>query len=444
MQAHEYMCMVCGVIDENVMLVDERSELKRQWEGGENDQNINKCSSFCKLPGLMRISTSVAPVDAAHRRALAIAQKASRHFSIETDQIPSEATCMYMATCYKKSETCHVCGVEVIACTMIAAHRRTAQDIEDVSLAFRLKFKNVATAIEDVQKLVMRDKAVADTYGYLFNSVSDRRPAELVKEAMNHLLEMTPGNKREELLDSTWGIRSLADDMMKHVLDSRLTGGGSLQLLARAMVVMACEFHGLTTQSSYISNCILVIHRATWKASATMWPGGLQAFARHVKEKCNMREYGGTIKKKPVAARVEPAIKASLLGKRLTRRHVQQEFEADFVSRFANLAGTGTGAGVTHMCIVTAANSAAVRKFLETDTDTDAGERTRILMDVCIAAVLGTPYPSQIDASTVSLITGTVGFEREVATSRRFHSVKLPRSGGFIPKELMRWGTRTQ
>lgn len=441
---HEYICMVCGVVDENIMMIDERSELKKQWEVSETDQNINKHTSSSRLPGFLRIGTSVTPADAAYRRAFVIAQKAARLFSVETDQIPSEATFMYMAT--KKSETGHVCSVEVIACTMIAAHRRTAQDIQDASLAFKLKFKNISSAIEYVHVLVMHgDKTLGDTYGYLFNSVSDRRPAELVKEAIDHLLELTASDRRGELLASAWGIRSLAEDMMNHVLDSRLTGGGSLQLLARSMIVMAIELFDLVATSGFISSCIMLIHRETWKVAAQMWPGGLKSLAQHVQRKRSMREYGCMSNKRTVhelTPKVQPVTSASILGKRHTREQVRQEFEADFVGRFYGLDGTATAAGVTHLCIFTA-NDPAVRKFLDQDKDQDQ-ERMRTLMDVCLAAVRGTAYPVEIEASIVSTVTGVVGFQREVMVARRFHTIKLPKCGCFMPQVLMRWDTKAR
>lgn len=446
MHEYDYVCMACGTVDGNVMVTDERSEAKKQWENSECDGHAT-CQSSSKSTGLPLLPRSGAPSDPAYKRAFTMAQKTARLFSVETDQIPAEATCMYMAT--RQSAASHCSSIRAIACTMIVAHRRTAQDIEDVTLAFALKFKNIATAIEDVQKVVHlgTDKTLAATYGYLFQNVADRRPAELVKEAMNHLLELAQSHAyRAQLSASSWGIRALADVMMTHILDSKLTGGGSLQLMARAMIVMAGELHGLSLSSpQFVSACILAIHRSSWKAAALKWPGGVQAFDTYVVQKRRIKEYGSSIRsnsngngngdgkkrQRPVTAAGVTVEKAHITCKRKVRSQVTEQFATQ--ARFATMAGTATAAGVTHLC-VTSAGNAAVCAFLDRSADS-----VGTLVDVCLAAVKGAQYPGHIDKSILDMITGTAGFEKEVALAQGFRAVVMPKSC-FIPRELMCWG----
>lgn len=448
---NEFVCMTCGIVDTNVMIVDERSEQKKQWESSESDGHASKypvasntifqntIHAASKVPGL-RSTAHALPADTAYKKATTIAQKTSHVFSVETDQIPLEAASMYMAV--REATTGKVCVVEVIACTMVAARRRTAQDIEDVALAFSMKPKTIASAIESVEdSVLMGDKAVGDAYGYLFTPDEDRGPCALIKEAVAHLLETTlDKDLRLKLIASSWGIRLLAEDMITHVLKCRLTGGESLQLLARAMVVKSCELHLFRiTAGDYISNCVMCNHCATWDVALAKWPGGQTAFDSLVAHKRQLREYGTMINKKrprPLTEISRHGSSAGLVSSKTLRLRIRGVFATP--GRFRAFSGTSVAAGVTHLCITCASNS-GVRAYLDGEEEGKL-DRVMSLMDVCMADVRCTAYPAGMDSSIITMIKETVGYARVVVTARGFKTLLLPELGCFIPRELMKWG----
>lgn len=432
---HEYTCMSCGVIDGSVMIVDEMSEQRRQWDNGDDHQHQHHTNGApaAKLP---RLHTTCVQrgTDSMSNRVFAIAKRAAQLFSIETDQIPHEAACLYIAT---RHEGGHVSMADVVACTMIAAQRRTAQDLQDASLAFTLKSKQVMTTIERVQESVlMGDAHLASAYGYLFHTVGERRSGQLVKEALEHLVGvMLSEESRRTLLSSSWGIRSLADDMMKHVQDCRLTGGDSLDILARAMVIISCELHLGQMEvppKAFISTCLLHTHRCTWKVALARWPGGgPSAFDMHVLQKRRLREYGSA---RPQLTHIDTSRcdTESVITKRNTRAAVVFQFASE--SRFKALDGTSTATGVTHVCVAMVSNNPTLQRYIEQDP-----EGIATMMDVCLAAVL--PYSTIsifVDPCISSLITHTRGFEYAVCLARKFKSPVS--SACFMPRELMRWG----
>lgn len=435
MLEHEYICMNCGVIDGSIMIVDEMSEQRRQWD--TDDQHKPKTSSSL-LPRLH--SKHGDTTDRVSKRAFPIAKRAAQLFSIETDQVPQEAACLYVAT--QKQSSGHVSKVDVVACTMIAAHRRTAQDLQDASLVFTLKTKHLMTAIERVQECVlMGDKSLASAYGYLFNMVGERRSVHLVKEALEHLLEVTQDDVvRGRISESSWGIQSLADDMMKHVQECRLIGGISLEIFARALIIVSSELHvGQRNVPAppkvFISACMLHLHRDTWDQAQARWPGGGKlSFDKHVVEKQRLREYG-SIKPRAVpgpcsGVQVHPTIQA----KRDTRARVACQFATE--PRFHALAGTSIDAGVTHVCVVMVSNNAQLQHFVNQHLD---GVGT--LMDVCLAAIQPlTQISVFVDPIIVSMVTNTPGFAHAISLARKFKAPISNLDPSFMPRELTRWG----
>lgn len=435
MYQHEYICMSCGVIDGSAMIVDEMSEQRRQWDSGDDHQHHATVAPAARLPRLHSICTQLG-TDSLSRRAYTIAKRAAQLFSIDTDQIPQEAACLYLATRHVSGG--HVSTTDVVACTMIAAHRRTAQDLQDASLVFTLKSKQVMTSIERVQESVLMGSAcLAAAYGYLFDMVGERRSAHLVKEALDHLLglkQLSEGSRRT-LLSSSWGIRSLADDMMKHVQDCRLIGGDSLAILARAMIVMSCELHmghKEVPPTAFISTILLHTHRCTWGVALARWPGGGQtAFNTHVLQKRRLREYG-SIRPQQRTMEISRCDTESVVNKRNTRAAVAVQFVNE--SRFRALLGTATAAGVTHVCVAMVSTNTTLQRYVEQDP-----EGVATMMDVCLAAVLPlSPISIYIDPCISALVRNTPGFEYAVCLARKF---KAPVSSmSFMPRELMRWG----
>lgn len=441
---HEYTCMTCGVIDQNAMIVDEVSEQRRQWENNDSaDVHVNNNNSkqttrptgdhsksihSTSSTALALIQQRVASVgagggDQLDRKALCIAKRAARMFSVESEQIPAEAVCLYTAT---RSPTGHMSVVDVVACTMTVAHRRTAQDIEDVSLAFSIKVKNIACAIQGLQTTVlMGDATLASAYAYLFKNVGERRPNRLVDEAMSRFLEVAREDERAALSRASWGIRSLAEVMLKHIQDCRLVGGESLPLLARAIVVMSCELHGLMcTSADFIRSCILANHRATWKDALAAWKGG-GGFDEVVAQKRRLREYGHVVKDQDEVEGEKPAeISQDCQVRRDVRARVTRMFEGD--PNLGSYVESAVSAGVTHLCVSTVAKNETVRRRVQGPGGDD---QLCSLVHVCLALVMNVPPPT--DALAL-LVVGTRGCAHTVLTARRFKCPRLCNPGCFI------------
>lgn len=414
MLSNEYTCMSCGVIDGQVMIVDEMSEQRKQWENNESDTHANK---FGGQPIMTR-----PPRPTADTRVLKVAKSASSLFSIETDQIPQEATSMYMAT----AANGHISKVRVIACTMITAHRRTARDIQDVALAFSLKPKSVSGAIEAIQALVLTgDKHLGEAFGYLFWTGGERRTSLMVKEALDQLTGCCRTGERQLRERDIWGIRALADDMMKHIQDCRMIGGDSLEILARALILMACELMGLSTTApaDYISSCMMNTHRATWRAALRRWPTGPVAFDAHVARRVRLNGGGPRSAANPVDMATDGVIQ----GKRLTRSQVSTAFGQD---RYRTLRGTSVAAGVTHMCVSLVSRDVGLKAFVTT-------HGIDCLIEVCLAAVRRTRASN---TGLVTLVEAVAGFQYELSVARNFRQPIANSSACFIPRELMRWG----
>lgn len=444
---HEYVCMTCGVVDAGAMIIDEMSENRKQWENSESDThaNLNKhvTSSKTKHSGICvrRDSGDEQARKAKHVKAFSIAKRVACVFSVETDQIPSEAVCLYMAT---REETCtHVLMADVVACTLIVAHRRTSRDIEDVALALTVKQKSVTSAIECIQaKVLMGSKDIGAAYAYLFCNVGERRPNKLIAEAMDRLIEISSVDDRHSVFRSSWGVRSLAEDMMKHIHACRLIGGESLQLLARALVIMSCELYQLrvTVHASFIRGSLMVVHRATWAAALESWSTNLGSFEAHVSRKRSMREYGvndiGSNRdgrtnlvhtESPHVHNAFSENRARLLAdSKDIRVKVSRLFAS--VSRFMQHKDSSISAGVTHLCIFTVLHNGAVRNFLISNPL----DGVDMLLDVCLAAVQNRQPECYVPHTLVSLITGTTGFSYTVRLSRNFKNPSLPQKGCFL------------
>lgn len=443
MLSNEYTCMSCGIIDGSVMIVDETSEQRKQWENSENDTHANKYvkggGGATQASTKALLFASRPPRPTADRRVLEVAKRASGLFSIESDQIPLEATSLYMATATSSSS---ISQVRVVACAMIVAQRRSAQDILDVALTFKLKQKNVSGAIEAVQAAVRTGhESLGHDYGYLFQSVGDRRTSQLVKEALDHLVlslsAVHPSHTRQALLRPAWGIRSLADDMMNHVQDCRLIGGDSLQILARVLVVLSCELLGLSVAPvppDFVSNTMLQHHRGTWRDAVVRWAaekGGEfdLLVARKRRTTCSAPAVPV-----PVPARHDPPGPGSVLAqcKRATRSSVAAQFGVN--SSFQRYVGTGVAAGVTHLCVVLVAGNADIKASV-------TANGVSSLMAVCLAAVTRTELDLRSLYDLRSLVENTQGYPRELALAQNFRTT-LPTSSAsscFMPRELMRW-----
>lgn len=423
------------------MIVDEMSEQRKQWEGSDNDMHVNsrakptctsynsthpKCQENASLPGL-RFGLRLGADDLLNSKAMVVATKASRLFSVESEQVPSEAVCLFLAT--RAPNAGHMSVVDVVACTMIVAHRRTSQDIEDASLAFSLKVKNIACSIQNVQTMVlMGDERLSSAYAYLFRAVSERRPNKLVEEAMNRLLEIVKTDAMDVLLSSAWGIRSLAEGMMKHIQDCRLVGGESLQLLARAVIVLSCELHDLKlVTSAYIRTSILANHRATWKSALEMWDKPT-SFLQFVGQKRHMREYGVPVDRK--RSRTSSPVRLPSMECLLTREiraRVADVFASDpMLMRYTS---TSISAGVTHLCVFSVINNDAVQAFVGgPDQDPD---HMGCLVEVCLAAVLKTSPSSFHRGDILDLVVNTKGFDHSVLLARKFKPPSLVNSTFF-------------
>lgn len=416
MLSHEYTCMSCGVIDGQVMIVDEMSEQRKQWESNEADTNANKYTLT---------STPRPPRPTADKRVLKVAKSASLLFSIESEQIPMEATSMYMATATSNN----IAKVRVIACTMITAHRRTARDIEDAALAFSLKAKSVARAIEAVQAQVLTgDKGLGDAFGYLFWTDGDRRTSHLVKDALDQLSACMPSSAvRGVLHPSSWGIRVLADDMMRHIQDCRLIGGNSLDILARALVVMACQFLQVEVETvDYISTAMMQTHRATWALAVTRWPGGPSVFAQHVARKFRLSP-GWSVADQTGAIDVRSC--SIIRCKRETRALVASELK---IVGCVTPPGTALTAGMTHLCVVLVARDERLQSFV-------SASGIRPLMDVCLSAIQRTTQ-DEANRSLIALVEAVEGYQNELHLARQFKRPLPNDSVCFMPRELMRWG----
>lgn len=419
MLCNEYTCMNCGIIDGRVMIVDETSDQRKQWEHSEADTHANKY-----------VPSARPPRPTADKRVLGIAKKASYTFSIDTDQVPLEATSLYMATALPASR--HISKARVMACTMIVAHRRTAQDIQDAALAFSLKAKTVSSEIEAVQARVrLGDKSLGDFYGYLFHSVGERRTSLLVKDALDQLMySMQSGETRQALLKPAWGIRSLSDDMMKHIQECRMIGGDSLEILARALVVMACELHGLLVSpipSDFISPTMMQSHRNTWRAALPLWGAshGSTAFEAHVAKKRSLLAHRDVLC--PPAVLVSPVTQC----KRETRELVAEQFRG----RLETLSGTAAATGATHLCVVAVSCCSLLKGHVTSKGIAD-------LLDICLTMVQRAPPPLPlVDAyGLVPLLEAISGYRRELLIARNFKT-PIPTGACFIPRELMSWGT---
>lgn len=427
MLGSDYTCMSCGVIDSNVMVVDEMSDQRKQWEHSEADMNTavhaDRQHSFAVAPRCGR-----PPRPTADKRVLKVAKKASHTFSIDTDHIPLEATSLYMAT---TPTTCqhHISKARVIACTMIVAHRRTLQDIQDVAMAFTLKPKSVSCEIEAVQARVrLGEKSLGDNYGYLFRFIGERRSSLLVKEALDQLVYCMQGRASRQAFEGpAWGVRSLADDMMQHVQDRRLIGGDSLEILARALIVVSCELYGLPVSpipADFISAAMLQSHRATWRAAVPLWPAshGTREFEQHVATK--LRLVRGRDSFVPALA---PPSKLTQ-SKRVTRSLATE------LLRGRGLANTSISAGATHLCVVAAAGTPSVQAHV-------AAHGVGPLLDVCLALVGRTPLPHAF-SGLGALVQGGAGHRRELEIAQKFQTPLSPSGAScFIPRQLMCWGT---
>lgn len=436
---HEYTCMTCGMIDGGAMIVDELSEHRKQWESSESDTHVNRPArpvsttySSHSSDGrmLQRLNCSdTSPLDVMKKKAFTTAKRAACIFSVESDQIPSEAVCLFLAT---KLIGTHMSQVDVVACTMIVAHRRTAQDIEDVALVFALKTKIIATAIQKIQSCVLLgDQALGGAYGYLFKTVGDRRTNKLIEEAMNNLLEIARPAEMSALLAGCWGVRSLAEEMLSHIYECRLIGGDSLQLLARAVIVMACELLGIpVTSSDFIRSCILVNHRATWKTALSRWTGR-SSFEAVVTHKRHLKEYGATgpalqcVKKQKCDTVPAAAQPSDVILRRCTRVRLHRLFASTDFSQYAR---TSTSSGVTHLCIFTISQNSQLQHLTQ-----DNDQRLCDLLDVCLSAVRQTEFPTHVDRGFVRLVVETPGFCQTSTTCRRFKTPCIPNVDCFVP-----------